>query len=262
MSSPSRKRVTARSLDAAAKLFGAPLVRNGWEVRLATPEEVPELLKLRARVFRGDDSTDDTDEYDAGSLHLRVGRVGQGGLATLRLRRHRTGDSLSRGYAARFYDLGALRKARGETLELGRLCTDPDARDPDILRLVWAGVARLVLSTGAARMIGCTSFHTTDPKPLRPALGLLAARYLGPIPRRPGRKATETFGFDDLADIADPKAATKLPPLLRAYLSMGGWVSDHMVIDRDLGTCHVFTCVDVDSMPEARKRSLTALAGG
>ena len=53
-----------------------------------------------------------------------------------------------------------------------------------------------------------------------------------------------------------------LPALLRAYLALGGWVSDHAVVDRDLGTCHVFTCVELDRLPPARRRAFEGLAAG
>jgi putative hemolysin len=51
-----------------------------------------------------------------------------------------------------------------------------------------------------------------------------------------------------------------MPPLLRTYLAMGGWVSDHAVVDRDLGTMHVFTGVEIGKVPPARARLLRALA--
>ena len=59
----------------------------------------------------------------------------------------------------------------------------------------------------------------------------------------------------------DPKrAAATMPPLLRSYLAMGAWVSDHAVIDRDLNTLHVFTGVEIAAIPPARARLLRALA--
>ena len=59
----------------------------------------------------------------------------------------------------------------------------------------------------------------------------------------------------------DLKAAqAKMPPLLRTYLLMGGWVSDHAVIDRDLGTLHVFTGLEIGAVPPARARLLRGLA--
>ena len=47
-----------------------------------------------------------------------------------------------------------------------------------------------------------------------------------------------------------------MPPLLRAYLLMGGWVSDHAVIDNKLNTLHVFTGLEVSKIPAAKKRFL------
>jgi putative hemolysin len=49
--------------------------------------------------------------------------------------------------------------------------------------------------------------------------------------------------------------------LLRSYLSMGGWVSDHAVVDRNLNTLHVFTGLEIRSIPPARARILRAIAG-
>ena len=53
-----------------------------------------------------------------------------------------------------------------------------------------------------------------------------------------------------------------MPPLLRTYLLMGGWVSDHAVVDRDLGTLHVFTGLEIGAIPPARKRLLRGVAAG
>ncbi len=58
-----------------------------------------------------------------------------------------------------------------------------------------------------------------------------------------------------------PVAPKNVPPLLRMYLAMGGWVSDHAVIDRGLDTLHVLVAVPVADIPPARLRALTALLG-
>ena len=52
-----------------------------------------------------------------------------------------------------------------------------------------------------------------------------------------------------------------MPPLLRSYLAMGGWVSDHAVVDPVLRTMHVFTGVEIGTIPPARQRLLRATAG-
>ena len=52
---------------------------------------------------------------------------------------------------------------------------------------------------------------------------------------------------------------TDLPPLLRAYLALGGKVSDHAAIDPDLGTTLLFTGVDVAQVPQKRAQRLRAI---
>ena len=52
-----------------------------------------------------------------------------------------------------------------------------------------------------------------------------------------------------------------MPPLLRSYLVMGGWVSDHAVVDNDLNTLHVFTGLEISAIPPGRARLLRAAAG-
>jgi putative hemolysin len=91
----------------------------------------------------------------------------------------------------------------------------------------------------------------------------LAAECIGPAEHLPGRKAAEVVDYPRLAGpVLDRRAAlAALPPLLRTYLGMGGWVSDHAVVDRELDTLHVFTCVEVDRVPPARAASLRAVAG-
>jgi len=42
---------------------------------------------------------------------------------------------------------------------------------------------------------------------------------------------------------------------------MGGWVSDHAVVDNDMNTLHVFTGVEIGAIPPARKRLLRQVAG-
>ncbi len=42
---------------------------------------------------------------------------------------------------------------------------------------------------------------------------------------------------------------------------MGGWVSDHAVVDQQMNTLHVFTGVEIGAIPPARKRLLRAVAG-
>ena len=50
-----------------------------------------------------------------------------------------------------------------------------------------------------------------------------------------------------------------MPPLLKTYLSMGAWVSDHAVIDSNMNTLHLFTGMEISKIPENRKQFLRNL---
>jgi len=240
--------------------FGSPIRLGRLVLRPAAgPADLDAALTLRALAFRGGPAATDRDRWDDACLHLLAGPAGGPVLATLRLQPHPEGRIA--GYAAQHYALQALAARPGPALELGRLCLHPAHPDPDLVRLLWAGVARAAGAWGAARLIGCTSLPGPDPAPLAPALALLARRHLGPQGLRPRALGPGTRALADFADAETPGAAALLPPLLRAYLALGGWVGAELVIDRDLGTCHVFTCLELDTMPPARRDRLRALAG-
>jgi putative hemolysin len=81
---------------------------------------------------------------------------------------------------------------------------------------------------------------------------------LGPKNLIPSVKSPSVFKFAKKLR-SDPNfkiAMLKMPPLLRAYLLMGGWVGDHAVIDKKLNTIHVFTGLEVSKIPNAKKRFL------
>ena len=240
--------------------FGSP-IRHGRLVvpPAASPAGLDAALAVRALAFRGGPGATDRDRWDTACLHLLAGPAGGPVLATLRLLPHPEGRIA--GYAAQHYGLQALAARPGPALELGRLCLHPDHADPDLVRLVWAGGARVARAWGAAGLVGCTSLPGPDPAPLAPALALLARRHLGPAGLRPHPRAPETRALADFTGAETPDAAALLPPLLRAYLALGGWVGADLVIDRDLGTCHLFTCLELDTMPPARRDRLRALAG-
>lgn len=170
------------------------------------------------------------------------------------------GAGLKHSYSAQFYDLSALAAFDGPMLELGRFCVHPDWRDPDILRLAWGRLAAEVDAQGGKLLFGCSSFSGVDCSAYRDAFALLNAGHLAPTKWQPRIKSPEVIRFD-AQDLADARLGMQsLPPLLRSYLAMGGWVSDHAVVDRAMNTLHVFTGLEIAAIPPGRKRLLRALA--
>lgn len=204
----------------------------------------------------------EADAQDDLAAHVMVEGAG-GLLATFRVMLFGWGAGLDQGYAARFYDVTPLAGYGRPIAEMGRFCARPEGVHPDVLRLAWGAMTRLVDEGQAGLLVGCTSFRGADWVPHRAGLALLAAEFVGPAAHLPGRKADAVVDYPALAGpVTDRRAGlAALPPLLRTYLGMGGWVSDHAVVDRALDTLHVFTCVEVDRVPRARVASLRAVAG-
>lgn len=222
-----------------------------------------QVAALRQVRFRGNKGGD-LDRFDPLCQHLLITeRDGTEALACARLR-VLDGAALDQGYSAQFYDLSPLVRAGLRGLELGRICIAAERRqDPDILRALLAGIARRADAMAVDLLIGCASFKGNDPDRHAAALGWLRARHVGPADLCPGKRDTLAFDLPQPASMADQKGALQsIPPLLRMYLGMGGWVSDHAVRDPNLDTLHVFTAVEIARIPPNRKRLLMGLTQG
>ena len=238
------------------------LTRGRYEVREAdTRSEIEEAQALRARCF-GVSAGRDADAFDARSLHVLVRDTRGGTLVCCFRLMLLDGADLPRSYAAQYYELSALQNFKGRMLELGRFCVDPAWRDPDILRGAWAAITGVVDANDVRLLFGCSSFAGVDTADYLDAFAMLSARHLAPARWLPQVKAPHVFRFAaKLTRKPDAKKAMlRMPPLLRSYLLMGGWVSDHAVVDAQMNTLHVFTGLEIRAIPPGRKRLLRAMA--
>lgn len=234
----------------------------GYEVHEIAADDpaMAEVMALRAAYFR--DGDDDADAYDPICRHYLIRAADGVAVACFRLMRLPGGAALDRSYTAQFYDLAPLSGTRGLIVELGRFAMARDQSDPEIVRAAWAALTRMVDGEGVVLFMGCSSFAGTDPSRHARAFQALTLRSVGPAARLPGQRAPETVPLGEIRGEGGLRGAAGLPPMLRAYLSMGGWVGDHVVIDRDLQTCHIFTALDISAIPEGRKRLMRAAARG
>lgn len=243
-----------------------PVVKGGFCARLAqTPADLRKAQQLRHDMFVGprQDSADlDADHFDALCQHVLIEDVKTGAIqACFRIMHFDTGTSIDKSYSAQFYDLSRLSVYQKPMIEIGRFCTATYATDPNILRLGWAVLTGYVDAHSIGMMFGCSSFPSNDLDPFTETLALLKHRHLAPAQWAPAIKSCDTDPF--AKRLADHKPTLKsatamMPSLLRTYLSMGGWVSDHAVIDRDLDTFHVFTGVEIAKIPPRRAELLRA----
>ncbi|MEM6825388.1 MAG: GNAT family N-acyltransferase [Pseudomonadota bacterium] len=243
--------------------------RSRYEARFAeTPEDVLKAQHLRFRAFVDDASSAasssnvDADRFDPLCRHVLVESKRTGELAAcFRILPLADGGQISSSYAAQYYGLSGLSAFPGRMAEMGRFCVVPGLRDPDAIRVAWSAMSRFVDDEGVDLLFGCSSFHGTEAERYLDAFAMLNECHLAPKRWLPKVKAPDVFRFARrLGRTTDAKRAIlTMPPLLRSYLAMGGWVSDHAVVDRDLGTLHVFTGLEISAIPAARARLLRAM---
>jgi putative hemolysin len=224
--------------------------------RARTAQDISRVMALRIARFGAG-----IDEFDARATQIMV-LEGDCLRATFRLIEFGCSADMVSGYSGQFYDLAGFSALGKPALELGRFCLDAGTagREAECLRLCFAAMAAMVDRIGAALLFGCASFAGSEVGPHLPALGALKP-HISPH-WAVGRKNPHIIDLSDISAPSDPMAALRaLPPLLRSYLGIGGWVSDHVVQDFALGTIHVFTGVEVSRIPPVRALALRALAG-
>jgi putative hemolysin len=240
------------------------LKKGRYRVRFAeTPSDVLAAQRLRTRAFKGEEvGALDADDFDHLCQHVLVEDQKSDALVCcFRFLPLMGGRDIALSYSAQYYELSALENFEGRMVEMGRFCIDPTVKDPDILRVAWGAMTAYVDEHGVELLFGCSSFHGTDAEAYLDAFAVLKARHLAPKRWLPKVKAPKVFRFaQKLRRKPDAKLAMlRMPPLLRTYLLMGGWVSDHAVVDSHMNTLHVFTGLEIKAIPPARKRLLRAI---
>ncbi len=241
---------------------------NNLGVRLArTASEVDAAQALRYRVFYGEmgakadaetaASERDRDEFDAVAEHLLVvdHDLGEGPdsvVGTYRLVRQEAAKRLGRFYSADEYDISRLEAFEGKLLELGRSCTAPAYRSRAVMQILWRGIAAYVFHYGIDLMFGCASLPGTDPDGLAAELTYLYNNHLAPEPIRPRALASRYVDMRrcDAASLMSRQVQMALPPLIKGYLRLGGFVGDGAVIDHQFNTTDIAVVVQTDLVTE------------
>lgn len=240
------------------------LTAGSIEIRLAeTAEDITAAQALRYRIFYEEMQANadaetlasgrDADAYDAVADHLLVidHALGSGPeriVGTYRLIRKPAADVIGRFYSSSEYDIAPLLKLDGNLLELGRSCVDARYRTRPTMQLLWRGIASYVFRHNIALMFGCASLHGVDPDAHALSLSYLHHNHLAPEDLRPRALDRLYVPMDRMPKEAiNPKAAlNELPPLVKGYLRLGGFVGDGAVIDEQFNTVDVCIIVKTD----------------
>ena len=120
------------------------------------------------------------------------------------------------------------------------------------MQLLWRGIAAYVFHHRIELMFGCASLPGIDTAPLALPLAYLHHFHLAPPELRVRALGSHYLDMNLLPRAAiDPAAAQALlPPLLKGYLRLGGFVGDGAVIDRQFNTTDVCIVVKTDLVTE------------
>ena len=258
-----------------------------YRVRLAQSLEDREAAcRLRFRVFNielgeGLDSSYetgmDTDQFDLFCEHLLVEdkleeHPARRVVGTYRMQAGETAARNLGYYSAQEFDFAPYEPLRAGVLELGRASIDREHRTPEVLTLLWRGIAQYACGMGLRYLIGCSSLNSQDP-----AEGWQMYRQLGPYRVSPefetrpaegfacpaehdGRNAQQPASTTGQTLTLDAPAQVKVPRLLRTYLALGARIAAPPAWDRGFGTIDFLTLLDLNALtPAARNRFLAPL---
>lgn len=244
------------------------LIQGDHEIRLAeSDDEVRAAQELRYRVFyteRGAQPTPemadagrDFDAFDPHCEHLLVidrskGLGAAGVVATYRLMRREHADAVGRFYTSDEYDIAPVLAYQGNVLELGRSCIDTAHRNKATMQLLWRGIAAYVFHHDIGLMFGCASLQGTEPEKMALPLSYLYHNHLAPEDLRP-RALPDRYVSMDLMkpeEIHPVRGLASVPPLVKGYLRLGGWVGDGAVVDHQFNTTDVCVLVKTDQVAE------------
>ncbi|KAF0100922.1 MAG: hypothetical protein FD144_3028 [Rhodospirillaceae bacterium] len=263
-------------VDSEAELLGPPVsnreivqvVAGDFEVRLAqTTAEIEAAQALRYRVFYEEMTAQaspemkalrrDFDPFDEVCDHLLVldrrrGEGPEGIVGTYRLIRRAAATKMGRFYSSAEYDIQKMIDYPGEVLELGRSCIERDARNTATMQMLWRGIALYAYHYNIQVMFGCASLPGIDPEQHAQALSYLYHNHLAPPEIRVRALPSRYVNMDMLERGSyDPrKAMARVPPLIKGYLRLGGFVGDGAVIDHEFNSTDVFIIVKTELVTE------------
>jgi putative hemolysin len=251
-------------------------VRTGnLHLRLAeTVDEVRAAQALRYRVFYERMAAKPTpemaaagrdfDRFDDYCDHLLVFDNARGDgadavIGTYRLMRREGARACGQFYTAGEYDITNLLAYQGEILELGRSCIDEEYRTGATMQILWRGIADYVLAHDIELMFGCASLPGTDPEALAEPLAYLYHHHLAPPALRPWALPERYVAMNRIPPegISPRHARQMLPPLIKGYLRLGGFVGEGAVVDYDFGTTDVCVVVKTEWVTDRYYRHYT-----
>lgn len=248
-----------------------------YRVRLAkTFRDREAACRLRFRVFNlemgeGLESSYETgldsDQFDLFCEHLIVEeKLTHRIVGTYRMQ---SGDTAARNlgyYSEQEFNFAPYETLRSGILELGRASIDREHRTPEVLTLLWRGIAQYATDMGLRYLLGCSSLNSKDPgegwKMYSRLAGYRVSPELATEPTAAFACPTEQEGAHaqpslDRRDLPLPVSAN-VPKLLKTYLAIGARICAPPAWDREFGTIDFLTLLDLKLLSSAARNRFLA----
>lgn len=185
----------------------------------------------------------DRDRYDEVCDHLLVEERTTGSIVgTYRLQMGNIAGRQFGYYSEQEFCFAPYEAMRSQIVELGRACIHRDHRSPEVLHLLWRGIARYALANGGRYMMGCCSLNSLDPQMGHAVYASLRDFMVEPELRT---SPTPAFAMPSAEGQVEPQRA---PKLLRAYLAIGAKICGEPAIDREFRTIDFLTLLDLQML--------------
>jgi putative hemolysin len=241
-----------------------------YRLRLAESVQDREAVcRLRFRVFNlelgeGLESSFetglDTDPFDPYCDHLLVENKQEKNstrsiVGTYRMQSGNTAGSHIGYYSAQEFKLAQYEPLRPEILELGRASIDRDHRTPEVLTLLWRGIAQYANNMGLRYLVGCSSLTSKNP-----AEGWDLYRQLELYRVSPEFETcpTDSFACPMGHSSTETFEAVRVPRLLKTYLAIGTRIAAPPAWDRAFGTIDFLTLLDLKLLSSAARNRFLA----
>jgi putative hemolysin len=222
----------------------------------------------------------DTDQFDEVCEHLLVEDKQEDNPArrivgTYRMQTGTTAARYRGYYSQQEFNLAPYEPLRPGVLELGRASIDREHRTPEVLTLLWRGIAQYATDMGLRYLIGCSSLTSKDPAEgwqlyrqleqfrVPPEFETApTAAYACPVEQQAGdAQPLPCPAESNTGDAAiPPPTQVKVPKLLKTYLAIGARIAAPPAWDREFGTIDFLTLLDLKLLsPAARSRFLAPL---
>jgi putative hemolysin len=222
----------------------------------------------------------DTDRFDVICEHLLVEDKQENNpsrrvVGTYRMQSGMTAAQNLGYYSEQEFNFAPYEPLRPGILELGRASIDREHRTPEVLTLLWRGIAQYATDMGLRYLLGCSSINSKDP-----AEGWQMYRQLEHYRVSPEFETLPTEAFACPTELegalaqsssspsegegteatALPANTPKVPKLLRTYLTIGARIGGPPAWDREFGTIDFLTLLDLKMVSaSARNRFLAPL---